>query len=337
MSDRPVVLLISHNEGDACGVYQMGRRIWQIMESSPRYDVRHVRVSGPFEVQKAGMETGAKLIVVNYYPSTMPWAGSREYWDALPVPVIGIAHEVTHADARIPTDPFPLLIVCDPSFPDSPYYEKSVRPLPVTRATGVQGSEIKECNALVVSTFGYALPGKGFENVVRAARREATPEQPILVRVHAPLAHFNAGGAFGDEARKLHFHGLRKIAGANPSVWLELSTEHWDDEHLLGWLAQSDVNALLYEPLLHRGISAALDWCVAAGKPILISNSDQFRHVRLFRWPQRTLREASGNYQGTESLQYFWQPSTFRSEWEAIFDRVLERHPKGISSHAAKG
>jgi hypothetical protein len=326
---RPTILVVNHNKTDACGVYQHGKRMVDILQGSEKYRFVGVRCDDEeayAEVFKAHMPA---VCIYNYYPGTMDWCHkvlgwTVLAWDRARTLHVGMAHEVTHADAHTPRPPFKRWIVTDPSFPASDIYFKTVRPLPKYEGRGYPPQ-----NHVRIGTFGYAFPNKGFERVMGAAFEEFGAD--VTIRLHVTRPHFDGGTG------ERYIRALTEWADrcADPARWpglphVELTTDHWDDDTLLSWLASNHLNCLFYDPNPGRGISSAVDWCVAAGRPLAITQSEQFRHITdtIRPWPEWSLRESltmTGpvSYDPVGLLKARWSHRRFIADYEGIIDTLL--------------
>jgi hypothetical protein len=326
---RPTVLVVNHNRTDRCGVYQMGKAIADILQGSEKYRFVGVRCDSYDDFWRCYMTHCPSLCIYNYYPGTLDWCVHALNWpcvsDLPGAPEqcvhVGMAHEVTHADAHTPRPPFKRWIVTDPSFPASDIYFKTVRPLPTYK-----GSAAPPADRLTIGSFGYAFPNKGFERLLSAVMREFGED--VRLRYHVTVPHFDGG--MGTAYLEFLKGALNRWADPNwPHV--ELTTDHWDDDTLLGWLASNHLNCLFYDPNPGRGISSAVDWCVAAGRPLAITESEQFRHITgvLGTWPGVSLRESltptfrDDSMYPTQCLQREWSHANFIADYEGIIDALL--------------
>jgi len=330
---RPVVLIVNHNRTDQCGVYQLGKRAHQILEGSKRYRFVHVRADSMHEFVLQAGPLSPVLCIFNYYPGTMDWAkvlGEVR----LPCPVIGIAHEITHQDAHTPQPPFKVWIIFDPSFPDSAIYKRTLPPMPAL----YEGEARPPSDRLVVGSCGFALPGKGYEYILNAVAQEfgsgafgVDANLNPLVRLHIPPAHFAAGFPHED------YYALLKGHAATLGIALEITSHFRPDDELLEWLASNHLNCLFYGPNQGRGISSAADFCVASGRPLAITRSEQFRHMLpvFGAYPQVSLRETLVTAAKPDTvrpdkflppvqrLQKMWSHERFIASYEGIVDSLL--------------
>lgn len=319
--NRPVVLVVGHNRTDHCGVYQHGKRMVDILQGSEKYRFVGVRCDGLIDFSNAWHLTVKAtwsqpvVTIYNYYPGTLDWCHNciNGEWPGVH---IGMAHEITHADAHTPRAPFKRWIVTDPSFPDSDIYFKTVRPLP-----SYSGSVKPPEDRLTIGSFGYAFPNKGFEKVLWAAAGEFFAD--CTVRMHVTVPHFDGGiGAAYLEYLKQYLGGMSSLGGPR----IELTTDHLGDQGLLDFLAGNHLNCLFYDENPGRGISSAVDWCVASGRPLAITQSEQFRHLKeyLIPWPHCGLRESLGHTRANvRELKSAWSHERFIADYEGIVDTLL--------------
>ncbi len=321
---RPTVLVVNHNRTDRCGVYQMGKAIVDILQGSEEYRFVGVRCDTWEAFVDWYERLEPRVCLYNYYPGTMDWVPDCTNAVDPRCEHVGLAHEVTHADAHAPRPPFSRWVVTDPSFPESEVYFKTVRPVPSYAGTAQPPAD----GPVVIGSFGYAFPNKGFEHLVGAVVAEFGAGATL--RLHLTRPHFD-GGVSGRYLAAWERWASSSAAGAFgadlPRV--ELTTDHWDDATLLDWLASNHLNCLFYDPNPGRGVSSAVDWCVAAGRPLAITESEQFRHITglLGTWPKWSLRDslelAADGHNPVNLLRIDWSHANFIRDYEGIIGTLL--------------
>jgi predicted nucleic acid-binding protein len=66
------ILVVNHNIIN-CGVYQYGKRIFDICKKSKIYDFQYVEVTCPEDLLTFIKNKIPDIIFYNYIPATMPW------------------------------------------------------------------------------------------------------------------------------------------------------------------------------------------------------------------------------------------------------------------------
>lgn len=314
---EPTKVLFLNHRRSACGVYEFGRSIHEAIAKSKRYSMVYVEVDSADDVAVAIGQSSPTLILVNYHPFT-----TRAWFPfALPddrVSVVGIIHEISPEDlGRLNSLPFDYFMVHDPTLKVGEGGTfTSVRPLPplAPNAT-VPPAQV------TIGSFGFATPGKGFEALVARTQLEF---EECHIRLNIPFSTFF--DVDGNEARTVA-ERCRSLLW-RPGVSLEVTHDYLEEEQLLGFLQGNSMNAFFYEPQCSRGLSSALDWALAAGRPLALRKADMFRH--LFGTvpspfvEDRSMKEIIQDGIGwQERLRQEWSAERILADYEWMFDRLL--------------
>lgn len=311
------VFLVNHHFSKQCGVYGHGARVAKILLPSTRHEYHNIEANDPHEMNMA-IETHGKpdVIVFNFHPATQGWAEGWERSKPRGIVTVGTIHEGNHPslfDGRIPTT-FQQWIWHDPSLElirDLPVnVHWTPRPLPVFTGERLpygqplfSSEQLHPSGDFRIGTCCFAFGGKGFEEAIAYARAIG-----YRLRIHAPEAFF--GGSPGVENPYIESFKADDV---------EVSTDFKTEDELVNWLVGNDMNALFYPYNWGRGISSAADFLVAAGRPMVLSSSNQFRHIH----------QASGKWPAKEvdiydplPLQKLWSAEVFRARHDDIMDKV---------------
>jgi len=267
------VVYVNHR-AQQCGVYEFGREIGTLLETSAKYNIKYVECDSYKEFDQYYKALKPQVVIFNYHAATMPWV-----WDSrklsppkisrLKAVLIGVIHEVFQQEAdKANNDLFDFHIAPDPTLllkntivyktgrllPRKPVEHEVQNPLPV------------------IGSFGFATPNKGFENIIKAVEREF---DEAIIKLNIPFARF--GDRDGDNARKLAKQCSDLIT--KPGIKLEIDHTYLEKDELLKFLSANTLNIFLYEDVQNRGISSTIDWALAAGRPLAISKSTLFRHL----------------------------------------------------------
>jgi SAM-dependent methyltransferase len=131
---------------------------------------------------------------------------------------------------------------------------------------------------LTVGSFGFGTPSKCFDHVVALVKREFSE---ATIRFNIPAAAF--GDPEGIEARKIAETCSQMVEGTR--ITLEVSHEFLTPEQLVDFLGENTINIFCYTDDRGRGISSAVDFAVASGRPFGVSDGTMFRHIR-HRFPE---------------------------------------------------
>jgi len=275
-----------------CGVYEYGRRCGlALARGGVRYAWQYISTDDPSLAAAALKSLGAvACVVANWHPVTLPWYDeswmarlAREQHARVGQTVRFLA--VHHDDHPCPHPTVSAQIHPDPTRPESPGTFNCVRLVSPLADPGPP----PQC--LTVGTMGLAFGGKRFDWVVEEILRCWAPGE-ARVRMHIPAArHGDQDLAKGYAAVR----GAEEVAGPG-GTRIEHSWEWLDEESLLRWLAGNSINVFCYEELRARSAGSVLDYALGAGRPVAVTNSWMFRHVRdaypgMVLGPTRTLRD----------------------------------------------
>lgn len=267
------VLYVNH-KAQKCGVYEFGKEIGLLLETSKKFNIKYVECDSFVELKAYYKAIKPSIILYNYHPSTMPWVvpstkfkpGTAYYLKAIQ---IGTIHEVYQelADAAN-NNMFDFHIAPDPTLLlKNPLVYKTGRLLPQ------KAREVKVINDIpVIGSFGFATPNKGFEKIITLVQNEF---DEAIINLNIPFAKF--GDTDGQNARKIASNCKNLVT--KKGIILNINHDYLEKDDLISFLSKNTLNVFLYDRVPNRGISSATDWALASGRPLAISNSNLFRHL----------------------------------------------------------
>lgn len=315
------LLVVNHAHSHVCGIHDLGLRIHRCLSASDKLDVDCAACADASEFQ--AVADGYDAVIVNHRDDLTPWAATP-----LPVPKLAVLHqyEEATADARAAalTDRFDWVLALDPTL--RTLYHRLIavgRPIPDHVKPKWHRNRHDDI-APRIGSFGFAFPHKGFADV--AAEIVDQCEEAVY-NLHMPEAYFN--GAAG---APLYTDGIiadvEKHITQRPDVWLHATMTHQAETDLVGMLAVNDVNCLFYAPVQSdAGQSSALDYLIAAKRPMLLSEASMFRSAwNAPRWPQTRLGKVLANYahyQDAADRLYGWHHGRLVHDIESLMERIL--------------
>lgn len=171
----------------------------------------------------------------------------------------------------------------------------------------------------VIGVTGFG--GAYADQVVEAALNEFPA---ALIRMHLPLAHY--GDQDGNLTRAMVMKCTDMIRG-NTNVEMEVTHDFMEQEQLLDWMHNNDVNCFLRKTNQPwEGVSASMCAALAVRRPIAITRTPCFRHL----WEcqpsvcveDRSLRQILDN--GIAPLQSVYQANT-RERFAQVVGEVIEK------------
>jgi hypothetical protein len=253
------VLFINHSQ-QQCGVYQFGKRVADIIQRSNKYNIVYTEIQNITEFNSIISKNQYKVVIYNWYPSTMTWASpSHVAKHKNNFVQVGIFHEV-------PSDHFDYYIHADPTQESTTKTFITGRPL--LNYSGVY----PEINIPTIGSFGFGMGGKGYQTVVELVESEY---DEAIIKLHIPYAYF--GDITGEGAH--YWVNLAQQKITKPNIQLQVSHDFLSTENLLEWLANNTINIFLYDEMYGRGIGSTLDYALSVKRPIALTKSYMFRHV----------------------------------------------------------
>jgi glycosyltransferase involved in cell wall biosynthesis len=123
-----------------------------------------------------------------------------------------------------------------------------------------------------IGSFGFGFPEKNFDRLADIVNNEF---ERAKIRIHITASDF------GDPSGRLASVVLSQIQSKiKAGIEVELSCGFLSQQELVMWLSKNSVNCFLYNDQPGRGISSAVDFALAARRPIAITNSSMFRHIK---------------------------------------------------------
>ena len=275
------ILFVSHKKAQ-CGVYEFGKNITDALQHSQHYRFIRVECSSLAELQTAIAENAPVGIIYNYHPSVLPWVATKispklykSNIASIPIPQIGIIHEITQHVADTATNYkkkllfgvashlsnslFDFYIGLDPTLLlKNPLVYKTGRLIPSYQ------NNFPVPSKPVIGSFGFGTPKKGFEKIMQLVQQEF---DEAVIRFNIPAADF------GDDKDGVKARGIAakcKSLITKPGVQLIVTHDYMDNKTLLDFLAKNTVNVFLYEHDMTsgKGLSSAVDNAMAVQRPV---------------------------------------------------------------------
>lgn len=165
----------------------------------------------------------------------------------------------------------------------------------------------------VVGSFGFATPGKGFENLVQAVNEEF---DRAIVRINIPSGDFIGSDVIHRTSYARHIENLCKFI-AKPGIEVRFTYNFMHSDELIDWCSQNDINCFMYTRC-QPGLSATTDQAIISGQPLVTSSNDTFRHIHQYipPYPLTSLREAMASTRPqVEAMQRDWSKAAFNQRF----------------------
>lgn len=301
------VIFLNHKEKQ-CGVYQYGKRSADILKKSSVYNFIYAEVASEEEYFSVIHAYYPIAIIYNYHLATMPWISNNSLRIFPNISHYGLQHEGGVASSIS----FRHYLMVDSTHSIAPPNIFSI-PRPLFENINV----IYPTNTIpVISSFGFGFGNKGFRYLVKLVNDQF---DEAIIRLHIPRSFY--GDREGQSSATI-FPGCYDEV-KKPNIKLEITTNFLDDTEVLQFLANSNLNAFLYDEMPNRGLSSVIDYALSVNVPIATTKSCMFRHLKhtspSICVENRTLPDIISS--GTTPLQQYrekWSYANFIKAYEKI-------------------
>jgi hypothetical protein len=306
----PKVLYVQHTQ-ERCGVYQWGAGLFPVLQKSTKYDFVFCPLSTAEEYRQVIARYTPSAIIYNHHAQNMPWLSNELMGEFASIKHISMLHDPWQRKF----DNVTLAFWPDPTVAESSPYYKCGRmvyayvnnhPIPDTPTFG---------------SFGFGFGHKHFYRLVDMVQQEY---EEAIIRLHMPGNDF----LDGDHSRSRGEYERARAQIRKAGIQLEISYDFLSIPALIDRLGQNTANTLFYEYLGNAGTSGAIDYMLAARRPIAITPSFMFRHVDI---PEINVTSSSLKQivaRGLTPIQPFidkWSPENLLLDHERFLDIAFQQ------------
>lgn len=299
------VLILNHKIRN-CGVYQSGRRIYDLVADSTKVNFVYREVESLIEFNIAIDKLKADSILYNWHQGTMQWltetlvknSSNKSYFYFHTQPISkNIGTYLFFGDYALDKNILPK--------------ERMIlMPRPLLSYTG----EYRNNSIINIGSFGFAFFQKGFHTLVKLVN---STFDTAVINLHIPQSHF--GDPFGKQLKEVVTE-CKKL-NTNPNVQLNITHNFRDDNDILEFLANNDINVFMYTDN-GEGLSGVPDYALSVKRPIAVSDCTMFRHFAKdeIRIDKHSIQDILN--QGTKPLEEYykkWSIENFRNKMEEVF------------------
>jgi hypothetical protein len=252
------VALFNHKQS-ACGVYQYGKRISEIICKSQLFSIDYYEVSNYDEYLNCLAKKTYTIIIYNYHAVTMPWI-NRTVLRSIHSVHISIAHESPDSMFQIRLDVNPSAGLGLPR----PIFETIPGPSDHPFITYGQDTGIP-----IIGSFGFGFTNKGFDKIIYKVNQEF---DEAIIKFIIPIPDYGVNTVEEVAMR------CRSVF-TKPGIQIRVSHQYFTDNEILQFLSSNTINCFFYDAMHGRSISSAIDYALSVRKPLCITNSHMFRHI----------------------------------------------------------
>jgi hypothetical protein len=300
------VLMINHVIAN-CGVYQFGKRIYDLVNASRNINYIYREIDTVSEYLTSIERIKPNIVIYNWHTNTMPWLSEDLIINNQTCKHFFYFHEER---MRFAYDKYLFFGDYDVGNDRVPAEKSVLLPRPLLEYNG--GYPINQI--FTIGCFGFAFWNKGFHTLTTLINKTM---QNVRIRYHMPKSHFG-------DPKDIQGRGvITKCQGImSKQNKLFISRDFLDDAGVLSFLAENDINVFNYGEN-GEGLSSVIDYALSVERPIAITKSLMFRHIykpeiALNLHPIREIHAL-----GIEPLKEFykkWSINKFKQQ----FDEVME-------------
>jgi hypothetical protein len=265
------VLFLNHKI-ENCGVYQYGKRVFDILILDTGIKYIYAEIDCYEEYQHVlHQNMNVKSIIYNYHSSTMSWLQSTNIQRR--VTNIGIPHESPEYLFDIVCNIDPDKTTCGVSLP-RPIFENVEDILSVPTVNNDIHEFIHkytDTSIPIFGSFGFGFDNKGFDKIIKFVNEQY---DNAIIKFVIPIAHFDP-----DPYRVIRMRELCFQTNTKPGIVVMISHDFFTTTDILKFLHSNSMNIFLYDTMHGRGISSTIDYALSVKRPLAISDSYMFRHI----------------------------------------------------------
>lgn len=171
------ILYLSHNQAQ-CGVWQFGDKLGKaLLKHGNKYEWIYHNIGSEQEYWDLIGQYNPALVLINYYPSTMPWLNTQCISRPFQPIKLGICHEEGHLALT--------LALCGHAVILDPTYTPSETVYCVSEGILDYENTQSPPDRLTIGSFGFGFGNKGYTRIINQVQSEF---DEALIRLHLPAA-----------------------------------------------------------------------------------------------------------------------------------------------------
>jgi hypothetical protein len=302
------ILFINHTQ-QHCGVYQYGKRVSDILSLDNRFIFKYLECDNIDIFINELTSFKPDYLVYNWHSSTLPWLNAEITNNISSIKQLYIFHE-----GWLPNFKSDGYIMTDLS--ENEVNKQFSIPRPIFEP------ELKKINNLIpkIGSFGFGFENKGFEKICKVVRESF---DSALIHLHITNPYF--GDRYGVISNKV-IERCKSIV-KNSNIELIITNNFISNNEILDFLNNNTVNIFLYDDMPGRGLSSTIDYAISVDTPLIINNSNMFRHI-LKDKPEISIDNNSINHiinMGIEPIKHFrkkWNNQNMRNKFYEILQKI---------------
>jgi hypothetical protein len=300
-------VLFVNSTQPVCGVYQFGKRVYELARMSNRVYYDYIEVDSREQFMTALSTSKPDVILYNWYPVTMSWLSEDMVLNNRHQKHFFIFHD---GHVRQSFDKY-LFSGAEGKDINFPLEKTAILPRPLF----IYDGEYTKNDVPTIGSFGFGGWQKGFTNLVELVNDQF---DAAVINIQMPFAYF--GDRHGIETRKIA-NECRKL-NRNPKIQLNIDHTFLSNDAILKFLAGNDINVFLYRSS-NQGLSSVVDYALSVKRPVGITQDSMFKHI--YKQEICTDFDSINNIldRGIQPLEEFydrWNPQNFSVEMDKIYE-----------------
>ena len=254
-------ILIINRLAKNCGIYQYGLNIFNTLKKNGINNYFYIETNDFQNLSEFLLVNNIDILIFNWYKPVMNWL-TQEVLNNLSQ----YEKYIIYHDGEYPYfNNISGILINDPTKKVDNVYEYNIgRCL-------FNNIETKNKNKqITISSFGFPFLDKGFQKLLNKVNNEFSG---AIVRLHLPHANIDTFNLLKNQT----LNEIKKFdLGKNELI---ITEDYLNNDEILNWLSESNINCFYYDEKPSHGISSVIDYALSVDVPIGISKSIMFRHI----------------------------------------------------------
>lgn len=299
------VLFLNHTQ-PVCGVYQFGKRVYELAKNSKHVDYVYRELESSEEYARYLSEEKPDIVLYNWYPVTMGWLS-----EDMVVRNRDVKHFFLFHDGHVRQN-FDKYIFSGAEGKDVNLPKEKTVILP--RPLFEYNENYPNNDVITIGSFGFGGWQKGFTDLVDLVNSNF---DKAIINIQMPFAYF--GDRYGVETKKIAQECRKR--NTNSDISLNIDHTFLSNDDTLKFLAKNDINVFLYQSS-NQGLSSVIDYALSVKRPIAISNDSMFKHIYKPEIDVNNFSILEIKNKGIFDIEEFyskWNPSKFSEAMDNIY------------------
>lgn len=285
--------------------------IYDILKTSSEYTLDYVETDAKLTQYNKYAKPPYNFYIINWHPYTLAIPQSLVLKLSARIAIVVEVGSSKREFTPLTPAMFDAYAIIDPT--KDRYDNYFPLPRPILR---FPTKPLLDENKLVLGSFG--LYSEQFKNEKRFGEIVASANESgreCIVRINLPRPNYTATSI---ETIRKYGDWLKSLA--KPNVEVRVTHDYMNMEQLVAWLSEHHMNCFPYYRE-RAGLAAVADQSIAAGRAIMTTECDTFRHLHKYisHYPKQSYLELlESTPKGVLQMREDWSPDNFRKGFNAM-------------------